>query len=63
MQTLLTILIVSGAVAYVAWQWMPVAWREAVRSVFLRRKAATPLAMKSTTCGACSTCGACAGGR
>jgi hypothetical protein len=54
MQTLIAILIVLGAIAYVAWQWMPVKWR-AVMS--MKRVAVTqPVA---STCGACATCGAC----
>ncbi len=53
MQTLITILIVLGAIAYVAWQWMPVRWHAVV---MMKR---TPVAQAFSGCSACSTCGAC----
>lgn len=58
MQTLFTILIVTGAVAYMAWQWMPERWRMA-----LLPSARKHGALRSTSgTGPCATCGACSKG-
>lgn len=54
MQTLIAILIVLGAIAYVVWQWMPVKWR----ATFAVKRVAVAQPV-STACGACATCGAC----
>lgn len=58
MQTLLTILVVLVAAAYVARQWAPM-----FRGLMAPR---TEVAIRSAmppTCSACSTCGACAKGQ
>lgn len=61
MQTVLAILIVLAAVAYMAWQWMPGQWRTTWR---MKDRTTTLAATASVgkVCGACSTCGACAKG-
>lgn len=63
MQTLLATVIVLGAVAYVAWQWAPAQWREALRRRDGAPVAADALPRRSSACSACSTCGACAKAR
>ncbi len=57
MQTLITILIVLAAVAYVAWEWMPVKWRHVV----LMKRAPVVQAV-GPACAACGTCGGCGKG-
>lgn len=54
MQTLITILIVLGAIVYVAWEWMPKTWRAVV--MMKRAPVVQPVA---PTCAACATCGGC----
>jgi len=58
MQSLLTLLIVLGAVAYVAWQWMPT-----FRGLVTPRTEITIRSVTPSTCSACNTCGACAKGQ
>ncbi|MBL7950807.1 MAG: hypothetical protein JNM62_03745 [Flavobacteriales bacterium] len=57
MQTLIAILVVLAAVAYVAWEWMPRTWRNAV--LLKRAPVVQPMA---PTCPACATCGGCGKG-
>lgn len=66
MQTLITILLVAGAVCYMAWQWMSARSR---KLVMLKLTGATdertpeerlaPVMVQRSACGGCSTCGAC----
>ncbi|HMW97206.1 MAG TPA: hypothetical protein PJ983_08140 [Flavobacteriales bacterium] len=58
MQTLATILIVLGAVAYVAWQWMP---KPLLSKTGSRTTGSPSLSTSGTarTCSACGSCGAC----
>lgn len=58
MQTLLTVLIVLVAAAYVARQWAPMFRGLMTPRTEVAIRSATP-----ATCSACSTCGACAKGQ
>lgn len=66
MQTLITVLLVAGAVGYMAWQWMSARTRKLVMMKLTgataehtaEERLATALVQRSA-CSGCSTCGAC----